>query len=100
MQTMQGPVLQSLRAARAFLDANEASLAEVVKTGARKQLDDAIEELTSHASTQSGSFLEAKGSTQRQRALRKALLRDHMAPIARIAVAHLPNTPEVKPLRM
>jgi hypothetical protein len=85
---------------KAFLETNAAKLAGVVQTGARRKLDDAIAELASHVTIQSGSFLDAKGSTQRHVALRAALLRDHMAPIAKIAAADLPNTPAVKPLRM
>ena len=34
--------------------------------------------------------LAAQGATQKKAALRAALLRDHMAPIARIAAAELP----------
>jgi hypothetical protein len=63
-------------------------------------LDDAITELATHASEQTGGHLAAQGATQKQRTLRRALLRDHMAPIARIAKADLPVTPEIEPLRM
>lgn len=100
MRTGQGSILQSLRAVQAFIDANGVRLGGVVTTGARKKLDEAITQLGLHAATQTGSFLEAKGSTQRQRTLRRVLMRDHMAPIARIAAAELPASPEVKPLRM
>jgi hypothetical protein len=100
MQTTQGSVLQSLRAVKAFLDTNAEKLAGVVTTGARKRLDQAIDELSGHTSDQTGSFLASQGATQKQRSLRRALLRDHMAPIARIAKADLPFTPEIEPLRM
>ena len=100
MQTVQGSMLQSLRAVEAFLDENAAKLAGVAQTGARKRLADAITALDDHASTQSGSALQAKGLTQKQYALRATLLKDHMASIARIARADLPATPEFLPLRM
>jgi hypothetical protein len=100
MQTTQGSMLQSLRAVQAFLDQNAEPLASVVKTGARQQLADAIAVLSGHASDQTGSNLASQGATLKQRALREALLRDHMAPISRIARADLPVTPEVEPLRM
>ena len=90
MQTTQGSTLQSLRNVQAFLDANADKLAGVVKTGARKQLDDAVAELSSHASEQEGSNLASQSATRRQRSLRAALIRDHMEPIARIARAELP----------
>jgi hypothetical protein len=99
MKLNQASVLQSLRAAQSFLDTNGARLGELGK-GVRKRLDDAVEKLTSHAATQSGSFLQAKGSTKEQRALREALRRDHMAPIARIARLELAGVPNIEALRM
>jgi hypothetical protein len=100
MQTTQGSMLASLRAVQAFLDQNADPLAAVVKTGARQQLDDAIRVLSAHASDQTGSDLAAQGATRTQRTMREALLRDHMAPISRIARADLPVTPAVESLRM
>jgi hypothetical protein len=100
MQTSQGTMLQSLRAVQAFLDTNAEPLAAVVKTGTRQQLDDAIAALSAHASGQTGSNLAAQGHTLNHRALRQALLRDHMAPISRIARADLPATPALEPLKM
>ena len=72
----------------------------MTKTGARKRLDDAIIELSTHASDQTGSALRSQGATRKQKSLRTALLRDHMAPIARIARVDLPQAPEIEPLRM
>src|SRR6478672_10498722 len=100
MQTTQGNMLQSLRTVKAFLEENAAKLTDVVKTGARQRLDDAIAELSGHASDQTGSALASQGATLKQRTLRQALLRDHMAPISRIARSDLPQTPEIEPLRM
>ena len=42
MQTTQGNMLQSLRAAEAFIDGNAATLTGVVSTGARQRLTGAI----------------------------------------------------------
>ena len=55
MQTSQGTVLQSLRVVQQFLDQHTDRLAAVNQTGARKKLDDTINELTNHAATQTGS---------------------------------------------
>ena len=76
MQTAQGNMLQSLRAVHAFLDENAAKLTGVVNTGARQKLDDAIAQLSTHASDQTGHYLAAQGATQKKAALRAALLRD------------------------
>jgi hypothetical protein len=100
MQIVQGNTLQSLRAVQAFLDAHADLLASVANSGARKKLDAQVEGLSTHVATQSGSGLASKGATQKQRALRLTLLQDHMAPIARIAAADLPHTPELLPLKM
>ncbi len=101
MKTTQGSMLHSLRAARTFLDDNAEVLGDIRTTGARKDLDVLIADLDGHAATQTGSLLDAKGSTQRQRALRQALLRDHIAPIVKIAAAKkLTVAPGLTPLRM
>jgi hypothetical protein len=93
-------MLQSLRAVQIFFDANESRLGDIVSSGARKMLDDAIAELKSHAENQAAYYLKAQGSTREQRALRKVLLRDHIAPIARIAASQLGGRPNIEPLRM
>jgi hypothetical protein len=100
MQTAQGTMLETLRSVEKFLDDNADKLGDVVKTGARQKLTDAIAALDAHASDQTGGLLASQGATQKKRSLRQALLRDHMAKIARIAAADLPNTPELEPLRM
>jgi hypothetical protein len=100
MQSDQGRILQSLRDVQTFLETYAGKLGDVVNTGARKSLDDMIAELANHVTDQTSSFIGAKSATQQQAALRQVLLRDHMAPIARIARASLPNTPAVAPLRM
>ena len=100
MRTIQGNMLQSLRDVAAFLDDHAAKLPDIAKTGARQKLDDAIIALDTHASNQTGCTLASRGATQKQKALRTALLRDHMAPIARIARFELPRTPELAPFKM
>ena len=100
MQTTQGNMLQSLRAVEAFIDGNAATLTGVVSTGARRRLTGAIGELAAHVSDQTGSALASQGSTKNQHLVREVLLHDHMAPLARIARADLPQTPQLAPLRM
>jgi hypothetical protein len=100
MQISQGNTLAALRGVQAFLDAHSDVLSAAATSGARKKLDALVETLSDHATIQTGSILASKGATQKQYALRKALLEDHMAPIARIAAADLPQTPELTPLKM
>jgi len=100
MQTKQGNMLRSLRAAESFLNDNAARLADVVNTGVRQELTDATTALAALVSDQSGHDLASQGATLNQRALRVTLIRDHMLPISRIARANLPQTPQIEPLRM
>lgn len=100
MRIEQGPMLQSLRGVETFVDHHADKLAGVVQTGAKDRLTRAIAALDDHVAMQAGGVTEARSLTQKQQALRVRLLRDHMASIARIARADLPNTPELSVLRM
>ena len=100
MQARQGTVLQSLQDVQQFLERYADKLGNIPATGARAALDQLIAELSGHATDQTGGTLQAQGATQQYRALRAALLREHMAPVARIARADLPNSPAIQPLRM
>jgi hypothetical protein len=100
MQTAQGNMLLSLQNVQAFLEKNADRLDGVANTGARQRLDDAVVKLSTYVLDQTESGLAARGATQKQKSLRVVLLRDHMAPIARIARADLPRTPELTALLM
>jgi len=100
MQTKQGNMLQSLRNVEVFLDQNATLLAGVVQSEVRQRLTAAITSLEAQVSAQSEGSFGSKGATQKHQALRRALIRDHMLPITRIAAADLPDTPELHPLRM
>lgn len=100
MDTRQGTILQSLQDVQQFLERYADKLGNIPATGARTALDQLVAELSGHATDQTGGSLQAQGATQQYRALRAALLRDHMAPVAKIAQADLPNSPAIQPLRM
>jgi len=100
MQTKQGAVLESLRAVDLFLDENADRLGDVVNTGARRTLRDALAEIDTHATEQTASSLSAQGATKQKRMLERRLRRWHMRPIARIARSDLPTTTAVEPLKM
>jgi len=61
MQTKQGAVLESLRAVDQLLDENADRLGDVVDTGARRTLRDALVEIDTHATDQTASSLSAQG---------------------------------------
>jgi hypothetical protein len=103
MLSRQGNMLRSLRDVEDFLAKNAATLDGVVKTGTRKKLAQAIAALESTVAEQAGTGVISRSATNRYLALRQALIRDHMTPIARIARilrAELPPTPEMHALRM
>jgi len=100
MRTEQGSTLLSLRNSHGFLTTNADLVPSVVKTGAYKQLTNLIVDVDTHAADQRGNELAAQSATRRQRNLREILMKDHMAPIARIARANLPVSDETEPLKM
>jgi hypothetical protein len=100
MQTKQGAVLESLRAVDLFLTDNAEQLGDVVRSGARQKLAEALAELDVHATNQEGGNLTAKGRTKLKHDLQRRLRRRHMRPIARIARSDLPKTTELEPLKM
>jgi hypothetical protein len=100
MEKKQNRTLETLATADEFLDAHADTLAAVNATGMRKKLHSIVEELQEFAANQGGSALAAQGTTQKHRALRAALVRNHMAPIAGIARVELPHTPEISALRL
>ena len=94
MQTTQTNMLRSLENVKAFLNEHASTLTGVVSTGTRQELDDAIGELSVHIADQSGHLIEARDATRKQRLARTVLLRDHMRPIARVALHKLSPTPD------
>jgi hypothetical protein len=100
MQTRQGIVLESLRAVDKFLNDNAEQLGDVVHSGARRKLAEALAELDTYATDQVGSGLTAKGGTKVKYELQRRLRRRHMRPIARIARSELAASTELDPLKM
>lgn len=93
MESKQGNTLLSLQNVQAYLSENAATLGDVISTETRAALDDSISELSEHAAVQDGHLRTARGTAARQREKRAELIRDHMAPISRIAKLKLENTP-------
>ena len=100
MQTAQGNMLESLHSVRDFIDQHADRLQGVISPGTRTALLQAIADLDAFSNMQTVGRGAAKGSTKRLRELRRTLVRDHMAPVTRIAKATLPHTPELAALKM
>jgi hypothetical protein len=99
MRTIQGNMVQSLRAVQAFLDDNATELSDAATSGARKKLDEVMDQLHERVIVQTGSEYCARGAITKRVALRRVLVMKHMAPIARIARAALPVSPELESFR-
>ena len=99
MRTRQGVVLQSLRRARGFLDANDAVLG-LAKSETRKTLDEVIGQLSDQAALQDTGARGSRGETEKQRVTRSALRQYHMRPISGVAMLRLRDVPEFSSLRM
>lgn len=100
MEKRHGYVLMSLRSTRQFIQANRDRLPSVYASGAWKRLNDIIAQFEEHVATQAANRYLGQGETQRSYALRAALQRDHMAPLARVAASVLTESPELEPFRL
>jgi hypothetical protein len=100
MRNTEANQLHALRATQLFLDRHRNSFPGIATGGARRRLDDTLASIEQHVTDQAGSELAAHGHTQRYRALRRRLIRAHMAPVALIARAAEPPVPELAPFRL
>lgn len=100
MENTQGNCLQSLLNVQAFLADHAERFPDVMRAGTRRKLDALVAEVGRLVVEQERSRLVERGLTKRIQVLRRAVLRDHMTPIARIARAELLEMPVVEPLRL
>ena len=100
MIAIQTNMLQSLRAIEQFLNDNAAEFSSVVNTGTRQRLTRIIAALETHKSDQNEHGVAIANGARQQYELRKQLIRDHMAPIARIARADIPQAPNISGFRL
>ena len=99
MQSKQGVLIDTARHVQAFLDENAVLIGPDIAVS-RKNLDDAVSQLTAMAVTQGGGRLKSKGATARQKSLRTSLRRNYMKPIADLAKLKLGDVPEMGALTM
>lgn len=92
--------LIALNAARHFLREHAHLLLRVIESGALTRLDDLIDTLNQHSTSQVVHGMRFSSLTRTQQSLQADLRRNFMTPIARIARADLPPTPDFQVLRM
>src|SRR5438309_6574914 len=79
MQTRQSAVLDTGRQVLAFLDAHATVIGPIL-TAARRNLDDAVSQIASLASSQTSSAIAGKGATARHHARETMLRNNYMKP--------------------
>ena len=99
MQSRQGQLIDTARHVQAFLDENAAIIGPTI-AASRSNLDDAVAQLNAMAVTQSGSKIQSKGATARQKSLRRTLRTIFMKPVADVAKLKLGDVPEMSALVM
>jgi hypothetical protein len=85
MKARESVALCMFERAQGFFNANPDIAGSLATSTSRRTLDAVITDLRQSAADQGSSAAHGKGATQTQRALRAALLDDHMRPIAAIA---------------
>lgn len=99
MDSASTNVLVTLVRAQRFLDANAPALGTINASGARKELDEAVLDLTTHANVQDSAARKGLGETRQTRALRRTLYR-RMRQVARVAASKLQGVTEYAALQM
>ena len=99
MNLRQGRTLLAFYAVDVFLDAYQARLPKTTASGARKQFARTLAELALHVQTQAGAPITAQGLTAAKAKQREALVRDYLAPIAKIAKLESEAQPPLKALK-
>jgi hypothetical protein len=97
MKTRQSVLLDTAQKVQVFLDANANVIGPNIGS-ARRNFDDAVDQLKAMAVTQSGGVIASRGATALQRALRSNLRNGHMNAITQVAKIALPNVPEIQQL--
>ncbi len=100
MKLRQNETLLTLRRIQGFLSNYAAALGTIPTSGVSNDLDASVAALTAHAVAQKTSKATVVGATSKLKELRTALMQGQMGPIASIAKAKIPLTPELAALTM
>lgn len=100
MRYQEAAVFETLAHIKVFLDDNDATLAAVNHSGARRRLDETLAKLSAHSVDQLAGHRISQGETARLRQLRESIRFEYMRPIAMIAGEQLRKHPDFGSLRM
>src|SRR5262249_34957928 len=100
MNRRQARTLLSLYAVEVFLEAHKDRLPVATSTATRARFGRTLAELELHVRIQAASPIIGEGLTRAKDAKREALLRDHLAPIARIARLEVTRYPALAAVKL
>ena len=100
MQLRYVQMLAAIRQAPTFLDANGDRLATINSGGARVALDETITGLATLAQSQSKHTTGKTGELASERRLARALRREHIKPIVRLAQLKVPEIAQLESVRV
>jgi hypothetical protein len=100
LNSLQERVYDTGRRIQTFLDANDAALGTINKSGMRAELDAVVTALGQSSTTQAAGRVNAIGETANQRTLRLALRLNNMQPIASVARAKLRTVPNFQAMTL
>jgi len=100
LNSLQERIYDTGRRIQAFLDANDATLGTINKSGMRAELDAVVTALGQSSTSQAAGRVNAIGETANQRTLRLALRLNHMHPIASVARARLRSVPNFQAMTL
>lgn len=100
MQLKYSQFLAALRQAQSFLDTNTAVLGTINASGMRRDLDAAATQLEALGETQGSHRTQGRGERTNELRLARALRRQHMRPIVRIARAKLPEVAQLSAMSL
>ena len=99
MRSDQNRVLETARHVQHFLDETTDRIGPRIAS-ARRNLDDAVAQMTTLAVSQADGRIAGAGATARQKSLRTVLRVNHMKPVAEVAKQLLRDVPEFRSLTM
>lgn len=100
MQVRYTKSLAELRRAQAFLDSHLDRFGSLSAGGARRALDDAVDELARQAQLQATHQTGRRGELANERRLARTLRREHIAPIVRVSQLMVPDVAQLEAIRL
>ena len=100
MRRREGNAIAAMQNVNTFLDENATHIGDAINEHTRQMMADSLTHLSTLATTQDSHTRSAAGSLNRQRVKRLQLVRDHMRPVASIAMLALSEVPDLAAFKL